>query len=465
MLALALSLAPTFLQEPVQLEMFLSRGVDQVPLAENAPLVLGETVVCTIDLRINPQYLEEHVVPRWRRPMDLQFELTTPWLNGASGLQLLESTPPWEGSLATLVIDREPGSLWVMAAQDGTRNFRLQRHLLITAEDWSLDAASVQWTAADAFAEDLVRGRIAVDPQEQTQSSPSLMGKAQPLNSFGRPEFLGAVGVFHTSLTLHQAAADGSTTGYWDFRGFGHLDRTMLPDPANGDGFHVRAQRLEELADGLRLHLELMPKSGAAQLGFPLWEAYDPVRQGFGTLVLPRVQLANILEQQTYQAMAMRDSVEKEPEPQPEVTEEREVEGVQPLAETELPAWIVPLILGGSLMIGVILILIARRQSPEEALSKSAASMEEKPRLVAVTPRPPTDFFDHLSTYLEIPRDALYRDDFGTHLASANLEAALTAKIQAAVERQRLALFAGQGEAPNAEELQLLLNGLRDASA
>lgn len=456
MLALALSLAPTFLQEPVQLEMYLTRGVDQVPLAENEPLVLGETVVCTIDLRINPQYLEEHVVPRWRRPMDLQFELTTPWLNGASGMQLLESTPPWEGSLATLVIDREPGSLWVMAAQDGTRNFRLQRHLLITAEDWSLDAASVQWTAADAFAEDLVRGRIAVDPQEQTQSSPSLMGKAQPLNSFGRPEFLGAVGVFHTSLTLHEAAADGSTTGNWDFRGFGYLDRTMLPDPANGDGFHVRAQRLEELADGLRLHLELMPKSGAAQLEFPRWEAYDPVRQGFGTLVLPRVQLANILEQQTYQAMAMRDSVEKEPEPQPEVTEEREVEGVQPLAETELPAWIVPLILGGSLMIGVILILIARRESPEETLSKLAASIEEKPKLAALAPKSPADFFDHLADFLEIPRDALYGDNFAARLAASGIKEEQQSKVRTVVAQQRRALFAEEGEVPSEESLQQL---------
>ncbi|MGB0954247.1 MAG: hypothetical protein ACPG31_13585, partial [Planctomycetota bacterium] len=105
-LALGLTLAILAAQEPVkqpvQLEVHLSRGADEVPVTEDTRLYLGEVVVCQVDLRIDAAYLEEQVVSRWRRPMDLQFELHTPWLEQASGYRVLENSSTREGERASL---------------------------------------------------------------------------------------------------------------------------------------------------------------------------------------------------------------------------------------------------------------------------------------------------------------------------------------------------------------------------
>ena len=467
------------LQEPVQLEMRLTRGLEQTPVTSETMLIVGETVNCILDLRIDATYAEEHVVSRWRRAMDLQFELETPWIEGGVGMEVLPWRPVETDSGATLVIDREPGFLESGLSEDGVQTFHLQRRILITEAAWELQPAVLHWTSAEAFEGDLVRGRVPQDPVAQTsQSAPWRMIAINPPVP-SPPGFRGAIGDFQSQATFTSQDENGILEMEWSFHGFGALDRTKLPVLSKVVGAHVQAQRLEETADGLVLHLELQARDGAGDFQLPSWVVFDPVQGVFLSHHAPTQRLDDLVDGQVNTLEVTPLSSDKTAAPDSVSTHSTDTavtaqEGhPPPLAETQLPTWIVPLILGSSLMIGVILILVARRRPPGQRLELHGAAMESpahriskapKPRLADAPPAQPSDFFDHLAVYLGVSRETLYRDDLPRRLQACDLPENLATSFQDAVHRQRDALFAGQGDVLSKMELQDLLDRLRKAS-
>lgn len=444
---------PEFAQEPrpVALELQLFRGVEMATLPEDAEVFLGETLTVWIDLTVDPDYLADGIVPRFRRPLDLEIELATPWLEGGQGYRVLDYRPSVEES-NSLVIDRAPGTLASSMGGAG-RTYRLERRILITEPQWSLQPAVARWTSAERYTEDMVRGRIPVDPQEKEASTPAWSGTAVEPPITSAPGFHGAIGDFESRFLATSPTADGLVQLTWTFTGFGALAADQLPQFTTMEGAQVVARRTSTAEGALLLHLELRPLPESEVFRLPSWTTFHPTSGELVVYTFPPTRWEGLDGDAEVVGMHSSLAVEAPADPVvPEAVADDPASRTD-LAETQLPDHLVPLLLGTSLLIGVILLLVAKRE-PREAVPE--------PVLPTAPPRP-HDGFDQVAEALGMDRDTLYSEGLADQLGRIGLARDLQDQVLTMIIARRRALFAGLGTAPSDEDWLALGERLQQA--
>ncbi len=318
LLALLLCLAPLpgDLDVPDDLDGRVLLAWESEPAA---PLV-GEPFELRLRFSIEADFLEQQVVPLFRRELDLDVQLESPWATVTSGLVVLDeprsaplpSVSPGDplpvaetgGGRPTFALDGEvvTGERLPDRLIDGRRFVVVQRRRRLAAEypgTLSFPAPVLRLAYATEFEDLFVDGRVPVDRREAAVEGAPLDVVVGALPETGRPlGFGGAVGDFTVSARTDHARleAGGLLTLTLTVRGRGADGLFTPPDLADLDGFHLIDIDERRTPSSRDIRYQLSPTSSAVEF-VPkiMFSAYRPGRgggaAGYVTLIAPALPL------------------------------------------------------------------------------------------------------------------------------------------------------------------------------
>ncbi len=222
----------------------------------------GETVRLTLRIGYDRDWFREHAAPLFLRSVDVPVQVECPAFRTLPGMTPLprpvENAPEAQDAVriavndsvieATPVADRVVGGR-TFTVLEVVRPFRSE-----TAGRREVAAPTLRFVRATRFEEDLVRGRVPVDPQDVLFHGTGTAIDVRPLPEEGRPpEFEGAVGRFRVSATaVPTAVAETRSLAIaFAIEGEGNLDAIPTPHPFGLEAFHVFGAT-EEKAPGRR---------------------------------------------------------------------------------------------------------------------------------------------------------------------------------------------------------------------
>ena len=410
------------IQQNATVQMDVVRAVGEQRLADGAQVYQMELLYVDVTLDFERKFLEQQMVDLWRKPLDLQVELSTPWA---------EESALWsvhrQGTVGdtSLVINHSKGMVQRLAdSADGRVRFRVRRELLVThLGALQLSAAWMKFAWATRFEDDLVRGAVPLDRQETTVASAAWSGVAITPPDLGKPtDFYGAIGRYTMELEAQRAsqqplaAAQELLEVRISIRGVGYLNRSLHWNPKFSDGFHPRGAVTEILSDGVVWAGEVLSTHPGAELPAITWSYFDPSGTGH------------------YQTLQTAGNLPPAPL----------------FPQSKLP-WIV----GGSLLfvLGMFHVL-RRRAAPRTALVTAKMA---PPTRTAV----PHDLIDHLAVHLACRRADIYADDLHQRLVWSGLPVEFAAELHTTVKALVQARYAEQGEAQSQRKLAELTERLR----
>lgn len=228
---------------------------------EAAPTAMVEApLVVTVTVGWDRSWFKEHAVAMVRRPSEVTWYLSLPWLEGA-GSWVAKVLPPRAAAVKKSVIVEGAmrlGAVLPDVARDGRAFARLQLRaqlVPLVAGRHQLAPARVQYAYATEFRDHLLRGREPVDRREANVSSAAHTLEVEPAATDGPPDYTGAIGDLEVSLLSGgEEVAVGEVfevvmTVAGDERT--NLGRFGKPRIGGLDGFHVQGV-LEEPLDGAR---------------------------------------------------------------------------------------------------------------------------------------------------------------------------------------------------------------------
>lgn len=218
----------------------------------------GQSVDVVLRLELPAAFADEQLIPRFRQPLDVHLELSTPFAASAWDAVALESESPVAGP--RLALDGERVRLQSRTAAGN----RVLEH----RTRWSFDAAGAQllepalasgrW--ATSWSTDFLGQRTPNDALVGRAASRAFSFDVRPLPTEGRPpSFADAVGNFEAVVATDKSKLEVGDvlTLTWSLSGKGNLERLTPPDFARLEGFHLLGVR-EEIGDGVRtLHADL----------------------------------------------------------------------------------------------------------------------------------------------------------------------------------------------------------------
>lgn len=405
-----------FLQQdqtpPVQLELQVLRAQTQTPLQDGEAIYRGETLWLILHVKLEPQFLEQQLLPQWRFPLDFQAELHTPWLEASPSFRILETSNTGlletaDTTSTSMVIDREKGFIQRLEeTDDGLVHFQLRRKIQVQGDALDLPPARLKVVWATEFEDDMIRGLIPSNQQTTTLTTPAFHCAVLPIPTANQPpDFSGAVGIF--TMQLSEAAEGPPRKMKVAFLGKGHLDAAQLPSLDQLAGFPLSGSRLEVVDDGILLHLESTSEAAFPELH---WSFFNPVLASF---VSQRIGA-----------------------PAPESTG----------ADAPQIQW---MWLGGIALFFAAIFFLPKRSSVVE--------------VIVAAPQEPKDLLDDLALFLSCSRDSVYGDGLQQKLMAKQLDASLASDLDAAVSAIHRARYAGQGILPSEESLTALRERLQAA--
>lgn len=238
-----------FAQEPVAPEAWpVSVRWDVEPLRPYP----GQPVDVVLRVELPSAFADEQLIPRFRQPLDVHLELSTPFADGS-----WDAVPLGQPSLAAgprIALDGE--RVRVQSRSDAGN--RVLEH----RTRWSFDTpgprllepalASGRW--ATSWRTDFLGQRTPNDALEGRSAARAFSFDVQPLPTEGRPpSFVDAVGNFQATVAVDTSELEVGEvlTVAWTLSGDGNLERLTPPDLAQWESFHLLGTR-EEVADGAR---------------------------------------------------------------------------------------------------------------------------------------------------------------------------------------------------------------------
>lgn len=230
-------------------------------VAERTDFFVHEPIRVTLRFALDEELVSGRLVALFQQPMDVPVQVTAPWWEGVShanavavpARMIAEETlaapvhPPTASfalgetiARATRVADRIEGDRRL-------RVFEVQRTLVATrAGELVLDAPSLRFAHATSFADDFLKGRVALDRRDAFVRGATLALTIRPLPDEQRPiEFTGAVGRFSVRAELRSHATAARTVAI----DVGESVQLLLHVLSDGDLGHFDAPRLDGLAD------------------------------------------------------------------------------------------------------------------------------------------------------------------------------------------------------------------------
>jgi hypothetical protein len=238
-----------FAQEPVAPDAWpVSVRWDVEPLRPYP----GQPVDVVLRVELPPAFADEQLIPRFRQPLDVHLELSTPFADGAWDAVPLELESPATGP--RLALDGERVRLLSRAAP-GSR-------VLEHRTRWSFDAAGPRLLGpaiangrwATSWSTDFLGQRTPNDALEGRAASRAFSFDVQALPGEGRPpSFTDAVGDFEATAAIDKSELQVGEvlTVTWTLSGTGDLERLTPPDLAGWEDFHLLGTR-EDFEAGAR---------------------------------------------------------------------------------------------------------------------------------------------------------------------------------------------------------------------
>jgi hypothetical protein len=224
-------------------------------------LYVGETFDVAVEIRTD-EWLSAHVARRLARPLDLDVQVDAPWLDAVPGSRRvavpargadsrsvrLVVNDATESAAAEAAPVSAPGRSLATNVASVRRRFVAERAGTIV-----LPAARLRFAVAERFEDDVVRGRVAIAPQDAVVESKPLSFDVRPLPVEGRPaDFAGAVGRFTLNATCdaREVAAGDVFRATLRIEGDGDLQSLVPPRPRDSERFHVYGVRDDRGAEG-----------------------------------------------------------------------------------------------------------------------------------------------------------------------------------------------------------------------
>ncbi|MHC4822835.1 MAG: hypothetical protein ACYTEP_02325 [Planctomycetota bacterium] len=448
------------LESSLRLQLEVRREKEGRALEDGAQLWNGEVVLVDILLEGEPGFLDQQVVAQWRMPLDLQMGLSSPFLEPREDVAWAFHGEKAPGD-TSLVVDRDKGAMLRLPdTAEGWRRYRWRRAVIVSGSDFQLPSARLHVVWATRFEQDLVRGDVPLNRQEDSLVSAAWDFPVAQIPEEDVPDsFLGAVGAFRLEPVWGErdgqvgSAEAGSPPDRrrltLRFTGSGVLTAAHLPDLSRLEGVHVFGQRMETSEDGLRLFLELQVDPSIEILPRFLWAFFDPRPPAhFEVLEIPALDLGR--------GVSPEASETDSPTPTPS-SEEHRSEGTFSNATLALA-------IAGAALLCVALLWRGRPLPPTADPGPGRPAIRRT--VVSVPPaQAPKDLIDHLSLFLQCPREQVYAGQLIHRLTQAGLADDFATDLADAVERVLQARFAESGNLPSASTLAALVHRLTEATS
>jgi len=433
--SLFLALLPVSLQQaeaiqepPVTVAMEVRRPGSVEALASGSKVFAGEMLQVDIHLAVERDFLKDNLISTWRLPLDVPVELRTPWLDGALGSEWREG--PAKG-MVSIVLDREVSRVQeILGSSDGNLHYGLRRWILVpeTEGELALAPASVHFTWASDFADDMVRGLVPVDRQQSVLSSEAWTGSIKALPQ-APEEFSGVIG--NMSWTVQTTAPkEGQWVWHMEVHGSAWSTPNMLPEFPKTAGLSLQGVRREELVDGYRAIMEFQLEEGFARVRDWTWTTFSPEGSGkYQQWRMPDIEQGAA----SYEAVLVKASAP------PPVG--KSVRAKKPITSAKGKDW-----WAVNWIPGAVLVMTLAALATVGWRWRRAAIAEEPISQEARKPDPPAaDLLDDLAARLGCHRAALYDADLAARLTEQSWPEELTQELLAAVEVHAAHHFRGQG--------------------
>lgn len=449
LLAIAPAQSDVLEEPPVTVSMEVRRPGESLSLPEGSPVFVGEMLQVDIDLAVERSFLKNNLIPTWRLPLDVPMELRTPWLDGALGSEWREELAK---GMVSIVLDREVNRVQeILGTSDDSQHYGLRRWLLVpdTEGEFTLAPATVHFTWASAFADDMVRGLVPVDRQQSVLSSAAWSASVQALPP-APEEFSGVIGAMSWTVQTTEPT-DSQWVWHMEVHGSAWTHADMLPEFPETDGLRLQGVRREELVDGYRAIMEFQVEEGFAAVRDWTWTTFSP---GDSTQY-PRWRMPEIrLGAATYTAELPSSASTSKPA--------ISAEGPTEEATTEPESWI-PWALLLVALTALAMMAWRWRPMPSAELAEVTEAKFHAPTQTPKTPMPrapmpqaksrvAADLLDDLAAQLGCHRADLYDSDLAERLNQQTWPEELKQELLAAVETHAALHFRGQGPGLEAEK-------------
>lgn len=209
---------------------------------------VGELLRLEVRFGFDAEFLENALIPLFRRQLDVPVQLEADWLDEPDAQELARAfggTPP-EDAVSVARNDRVAHARRLPDRVVSGRTFRVFALDVLRIEGapgvLRLGGPRLVYAHAAAFRDDFVHGRTPTERRDGYVVGPDVEIAIDALPASGRPDaFSGAVGDFRIDLRVDEAADPGgtSTRCVIAIHGEGDLGDAIPPDGANFPGFRV----------------------------------------------------------------------------------------------------------------------------------------------------------------------------------------------------------------------------------
>lgn len=422
-------------EPPVSVSMEVRRPGNPVLLPSGSEVFAGEMLQVDIHLAVERNFLQDHLIPTWRLPLDVPMELRTPWLDGALGSEWREESS--KGSVS-IVLDREVNRVQeILGTSDGNQHYGLRRWILVpeTEGEFTLSPASAHFTWASDFADDMVRGLVPVDRQQSVIASEAWTGLGQALPP-APEEFSGVIGNVRWSVQT-TAPKDAQWVWHMEVHGSAWPQASLLPEFPSPKDLRLQGVRGEELVDGYRATMEFQIEEGFEAVRDWTWTVFSPGSPGkYLKWRMPDIGLG-AASHVAILAKAPSSNGSPNAAKAPSTAAGKQERGAE-----DWIAWAVLL-----LTLTAVGVVAWRWRRPPVAEGEPVPSA--LPRSARARPAPPrpaaADLLDDLANQLGCHRADLYEPDLQERLAQQPWPQELTQNLLTAVEAHAAHHFQGQG--------------------
>ncbi|MFN0241982.1 MAG: BatD family protein [Planctomycetota bacterium] len=233
-------------------------------LAQRTEFFVHEPIQVTVRFGLDEELVRSQLVALFQQPMDVPVQLTASWWDGVPHANAVV-VPPRTNADETLAALADPPTVSFALGEtiaratrsadriEGDRRlrvFEVQRTLVATrAGELVLDAPILRFAHATSFADDFLKGRVALDRRDVFVRGAARSLAIRALPEEQRPlEFTGAVGRFSVRADIRARATGGTAVAHAAAIDAGESVQLLLHVQSDGDLGHFDAPRLDGLA-------------------------------------------------------------------------------------------------------------------------------------------------------------------------------------------------------------------------
>lgn len=276
------------------------RAYVEVASARDTAFV-GETIAIEVRVGFEARFLDENVIPLFRRHLDVPAQVEAAWLDDEDSLALTRAFVEIAPDAAVTIArnDRLARARRLPDRSVNGREFRVValdvRRIERAPGTLRLAAPRLVYARASAFTEDFVHGRVPTERVDAYVLGRDLEIEVVALPEEGRPlRFSGAVGTFHADGRLGTASSEESVRFVLSLHGDGDLADAAMPDASSFAGLRVLGVLDDKGRARRTVTYDLVPDGpGPRRVGPIEVHVFDPSPSGrYVTLATPPIDVA-----------------------------------------------------------------------------------------------------------------------------------------------------------------------------